>query len=71
MAAAPGVTDVGYSDGVPLGFEPSWWEDLKHRGLLAAPGREHEDLPQCDFAGLPAANAHSHSRGPQLYRTGQ
>jgi len=29
MSAAPGVTDVAYSDGVPLGFEPSWWEDLR------------------------------------------
>jgi predicted permease len=29
MNAAPGVTDVAYSDGVPLGFEPSWWEELK------------------------------------------
>lgn len=29
IAAAPGVTDVAYSDGVPLGFEPSWWEDLR------------------------------------------
>jgi predicted permease len=28
MAAAPGVTNVAYSDGVPLGFEPSWWEEL-------------------------------------------
>jgi predicted permease len=29
MLTAPGVTDVAYSDGVPLGFEPSWWEELK------------------------------------------
>jgi predicted permease len=28
----PGVTDVAYSDGVPLGFEPSWWEELKIEG---------------------------------------
>ena len=28
MQASPGVTDVAYSDGVPLGFEPSWWEEL-------------------------------------------
>ena len=32
MLAAPGVTDVAYSDGVPLGFEPSWWEELKIEG---------------------------------------
>jgi predicted permease len=32
MQAAPGVTDVAYSDGVPLGFEPSWWEELKIEG---------------------------------------
>jgi predicted permease len=29
MLGAPGVTDVAYSDGVPLGFEPSWWEELR------------------------------------------
>jgi len=29
---APGVTNVAYSDGVPLGFEPSWWEDLNIEG---------------------------------------
>ena len=32
MLASPGVTDVAYSDGVPLGFEPSWWEELKIEG---------------------------------------
>ena len=32
MFASPGVTDVAYSDGVPLGFEPSWWEELKIEG---------------------------------------
>jgi predicted permease len=29
MLGAPGVTDVAYSDGIPLGFEPSWWEELE------------------------------------------
>ena len=37
MAAAPGVTDVAYSDGVPLGFEPSWWEDLRIEGYTPQP----------------------------------
>ena len=32
MLAAPGVTDVAYSDGIPLGFEPSWWEELEIEG---------------------------------------
>jgi predicted permease len=32
MLAAPGVTSVAYSDGVPLGFEPSWWEELDIQG---------------------------------------
>jgi predicted permease len=32
MTAAPGVTDIAYSDGVPLGFEPSWWEELVVEG---------------------------------------
>lgn len=32
MQGAPGVTDVAYSDGVPLGFEPSWWEELRIEG---------------------------------------
>ena len=38
MTAAPGVTDVAYSDGVPLGFEPSWWEDLRIEGYAPPPG---------------------------------
>ena len=37
MNAAPGVTDVAYSDGVPLGFEPSWWEELKVEGYAQRP----------------------------------
>jgi predicted permease len=32
MLSAPGVTDVAYSDGIPLGFEPSWWEELEIEG---------------------------------------
>jgi predicted permease len=32
MLSAPGVTDVAYSDGIPLGFEPSWWEELDIEG---------------------------------------
>ncbi|MGA2851908.1 MAG: ABC transporter permease [Terracidiphilus sp.] len=37
MQSAPGVTDVAYSDGVPLGFEPSWWEELKIEGYAPRP----------------------------------
>jgi predicted permease len=37
MASVPGVTDVAYSDGVPLGFEPSWWEELKITGYVPRP----------------------------------
>jgi predicted permease len=37
MISAPGVTDVAYSDGVPLGFEPSWWEELKIEGYAPRP----------------------------------
>lgn len=32
MLDAPGVSSVAYSDGVPLGFEPSWWEELNIQG---------------------------------------
>jgi predicted permease len=32
MLSSPGVTDAAYSDGVPLGFEPSWWEELVVEG---------------------------------------
>ena len=32
MLSAPGVTDVAFSDGIPLGFEPSWWEELEIEG---------------------------------------
>jgi len=37
MQSAPGVTNVAYSDGVPLGFEPSWWEELKIEGYAPRP----------------------------------
>ena len=37
MESAPGVTDVAYSDGMPLGFEPSWWEELKIEGYAPQP----------------------------------
>jgi len=37
MQSAPGVTDVAYSDGVPLGFEPSWWEELEIEGYARHP----------------------------------
>ena len=37
MRSAPGVTDVAYSDGVPLSFEPSWWEELKIEGYAMRP----------------------------------
>jgi predicted permease len=37
MSSAPGVTDIAYSDGVPLGFEPSWWEELKIEGYAPRP----------------------------------
>ncbi len=71
MESAPGVTDVAYSDGVPLGFEPSWWEELQDRRLRAAARRKHEHLPQRDLAGVSAAAAHTHRGRPQLYRSGQ
>jgi predicted permease len=38
MDAVPGVSGVAYSDGVPLGFEPSWWEDLEIEGYVASAG---------------------------------
>ena len=37
MQNAPGVEGVAYSDGVPLGFEPSWWEELKIQGYAPQP----------------------------------
>jgi predicted permease len=37
MQAAPGITNVAYSDGVPLGFEPSWWEELRIEGYAPRP----------------------------------
>jgi len=37
MQSVPGVTNVAYSDGVPLGFEPSWWEELKIEGYAPQP----------------------------------
>jgi len=36
LESAPGVTDVAYSDGVPLGFEPSWWEPLRVEGYVSS-----------------------------------
>ena len=37
IESAPSVTSVAYSDGVPLGFEPSWWEELKIEGYTPRP----------------------------------
>src|SRR5215469_9526571 len=37
MSASPGVAGVAYSDGVPLGFEPSWWEELRIEGYAPHP----------------------------------
>jgi predicted permease len=37
LESAPGVTGVAFSDGVPLGFEPSWWEELKVEGYAPRP----------------------------------
>jgi predicted permease len=37
MRSAPGVTDVAYSDGVPLSFEPSWWEEMEIEGYARRP----------------------------------
>jgi predicted permease len=37
MTSAPAVTDVAYSDGIPLGFEPSWWEELEIEGYARHP----------------------------------
>lgn len=37
LESAPGVKSVAYSDGVPLGFEPSWWEDLTIEGFTPGP----------------------------------
>jgi predicted permease len=37
MAEEPGVIQAAYSDGVPLGFEPSWWEELRIEGYVPQP----------------------------------
>ncbi len=37
MESEPGVLGFAYSDGVPLGFEPSWWEDLRIEGYAPQP----------------------------------
>jgi len=38
LETTPGVVNAAYSDGIPLGFEPSWWEDLKIEGYTPAAG---------------------------------
>jgi len=37
MLSSPGVTDAAYFDPVPLGFEPSWWEELRIEGYAPRP----------------------------------
>lgn len=37
MQNAPGVEGMAYADGVPLGYEPSWWEELKIEGYAPQP----------------------------------
>ena len=41
METEPGVMGFSYSDGVPLGFEPSWWEELRIEGYTPQP---HENM---------------------------
>jgi predicted permease len=38
LESEPGVAAVTYADGVPLGFQTSWWEDLEVRGYVPATG---------------------------------
>jgi predicted permease len=38
LESTPGVTNTAYSDGVPLGFEASWWEELHIEGYTPALG---------------------------------
>ncbi len=38
MESTPGVVNAAYSDGIPLSFEPSWWEDLKIEGYTPTSG---------------------------------
>jgi predicted permease len=37
IESAPAVTGVAYSDGIPLGFEESWWEELTIEGYAQRP----------------------------------
>jgi len=37
LEAQPDIVAVTYSDGVPLGFEPSWWEELQIKGYQPRP----------------------------------
>jgi len=37
LEAQPDIVSVAYSDGVPLGFEPSWWEKLQIKGYQPRP----------------------------------
>jgi predicted permease len=37
MKTSPGVDGIAFSDGVPLGFEPSWWEELTIEGYARQP----------------------------------
>ncbi|HEY6253195.1 MAG TPA: ABC transporter permease, partial [Candidatus Angelobacter sp.] len=38
LESEPGIASVSYSDDVPLGLEPSWWEDLKIKGYQPSLG---------------------------------
>jgi predicted permease len=38
LESKPGVTAVAYSDAVPLGFQPSGWEELEIKGYVPDPG---------------------------------
>jgi predicted permease len=37
MENSPSVEGIAFSDGVPLGFEPSWWEELTIEGYSRQP----------------------------------
>lgn len=38
LGSTPGIVNAAYSDIIPLGIEPSWWEDLRIEGYTPAPG---------------------------------
>jgi predicted permease len=71
LGSTPGIVNAAYSDIIPLGIEPSWWEDLRIEGYTPAPGENMKIFRNVISPGYLGTHAHPARRRPQLHRARQ